>query len=332
MGALAPWRRKRGTSWIERSLSMAEQGPGSTNRTAKKRLARAKIKPTEHGIKSSKGRNNEAANEPSKAEQQKARKQKIIAICVGIFAVIMALSMMLPSLTYIFGNNADQQAQQEQTQEQATSEETKDDAADQEEAKTPGMDTVDANYAAVVNPLEAKLKDNPKDLATLLSLGNNYMNWGSAATSYATDETSEQHVLDLFNQAIGYYDRYLELNDSAVVKANRAMCVLNTGDTEGALAALQQVTVDNPDYGPAWANIGMIYEYQQNTEKAKEAYQKAIEVDKNDEYGAQSYANRRLAAMAASEGEGLTDETAESANTTESTGAEALEDALGGNL
>ena len=149
---------------------MAEQGPGSTNRTAKKRLARAKIKPTEHGIKSSKGRNNEAANEPSKVEQQKARKQKITAICVGIFAVIMALSMMLPSLTYIFGNNADQQAQQEQTQEQATSEETTDDAAEQEEAKTPGMDTVDANYAAVVNPLEAKLKDNPKDLATLLSL------------------------------------------------------------------------------------------------------------------------------------------------------------------
>ena len=160
----------------------------------------------------------------------------------------------------------------------------------------------------------------------------NYMNWGSAASSYATDEASEQHVLDLFNKAIGYFDRYLELNDSAVVKANRAMCQLNTGDADGALAALQQITVDNPDYGPAWANIGMIYEYQQNTEKAKEAYQKAIEVDANDEYGAASYANRRLAAMAASEGEGLTDETAESAKTDEASGAEALEDALGGNL
>ena len=311
---------------------MAEKGPGTTGRTAKKRLARAKIKQTEYGIKSSKGRNAEVEDEQSKAEKQKARKQKITAIAVGAFAVIMALSMTLPSLTYIFGNN-DQQSAEEQVQEQeTTAEESEDTAAEEQDSTKTGMDSVDANYAAVVNPLEAKLNDNPKDLATLLSLGNNYMNWGSAASSYATDETSEQHVLDLFNKAIGYFDRYLELNDSAVVKANRAMCQLNTGDADGALAALQQITVDNPDYGPAWANIGMIYEYQQNTEKAKEAYQKAIEVDANDEYGAASYANRRLAAMAASEGEGLTDETAESAKTDEASGAEALEDALGGNL
>ena len=93
---------------------MAEKGPGSTGRTAKKRLARAKIKPTENGIKSSKGRKVEEEEQLSKRQQAKERRKKITGIAIGVFAVIMALSMMLPSLTYIFGNNSGQTEQQEQ--------------------------------------------------------------------------------------------------------------------------------------------------------------------------------------------------------------------------
>ena len=50
---------------------MAEKGPGSTGRTAKKRLARAKIKSTDNGIKSSKGRD----------AQQAAAAAAIEAVC-----------------------------------------------------------------------------------------------------------------------------------------------------------------------------------------------------------------------------------------------------------
>ena len=306
---------------------MAEKGPGSTGRTAKKRLARAKIKPTENGIKSSKGRKVEEEEELSKRQQAKERNKKITGIAIGVFAVIMALSMMLPSLTYIFGNNSGQTEQQEQ---EAQQQEEQAQSEDGEETETlTGIDLVDSNYAAVVDPLEAKLAENPKDLATLLSLGNNYMSWASEASGYAADDAASAHVNELYQQAIDYFDQYLKLNDSAVVKANRAMCLLYSGDADAALAALQKLTEEAPDYGPAWANIGLIREYQGDQEAAKEAYQKAIDADPNDEYGAKSYANRRLAAMAAQTGEGLTDETAESAAGTGTGGAEALSDALG---
>jgi len=304
---------------------MAEKGPGSTSRTAKKRLARAKIKPTENGIKSSKGRQVQEEEQLSKRQQAKERKKKITAVAIGVFAVIMALSMMLPSLTYIFGNN-DQPVQEEQEADQDAQTETE----DSEETETlTGVDLVDSNYAAVVDPLEAKLAENPKDLATLLSLGNNYMSWASEASAYAADDAGTAHVNELYQQAIDYFDQYLKLNDSAVVKANRAMCLFYSGDADAALKALQKLTKEAPDYGPAWANIGLIREYQGDLDAAKEAYQKAIEADPNDEYGAKSYANRRLAAMAAQNGEGLTDETAESANGSGAGGAEALNDALG---
>lgn len=307
---------------------MAEKGPGSTKRSASKRLARAKIKPTENGIKSSKGRAATFA-EVSEAERKRARKQKITGIAIGAFAVIMALSMMLPSLTYIFGTN--EQPAEEQAQQTTESDDADADDETQEEALT-GIDAVDANYKAVVDPLEAKLSETPEDLATLLSLGNNYTNWGSEASSYATDDDGTAHANELFEKAVSYFDKYLELNDSVVVKASRAMCFLYQGDTDKALESLIALTEEAPDYGPAWANMGLIYEYKGESDKAKDAYQKAVDADANDEYGAKSYANRRLAAMAAQTGDGLTDETAESAESTPtstSTGAKALEDALG---
>ena len=316
---------------------MADKGPGSTGRSAKKRLARAKIKPTDNGIKSSKGRAATVEkDEPSKAEVAKARKQKITGIAVGVFAVIMALSMMLPSLSYIFGNNDQSQEQaaaeadQKQAEEAETSETEEGEETAEEESTDTGMDAVDANYKAVIDPLEAKLKENDQDLATLLNLGNDYMSWASDASTYATDDAGVEHVNDLYQKAMDYFDRYLKLNDSVVVKASRAMCQLYSGDADGALEALEALTKEAPDYGPAWANIGLIHEYKGEQDEAKEAYQKAIEADPDDEYGAKTYANRRLAAMAAQSGSELTDETSESASGASdgTTGAQALEDAL----
>ena len=309
------------------SDTMADKGPGSTGRSTKKRLAKAKIKPTEHGIKSSKGRAAAVQEEISKSEQKKAHKQKLTAIAIGVFAVIMALSMMLPSFTYIFGNNADES---EQTEQQATSSDSTDDSSstdDQADTLTD-MERVDANYAAVVDPLEEKLADNPEDLAALLNLGKNYVAWASEASSYATDDEGTEHVSSLYDKAMEYYDRYLELNDDNAVRVSRAMCQLYSGDFEGAQKALETVTENSPDYGPAWANLGLIYEYTGSTDKAKEAYQKAIEADPNDEYGAKSYANQRLAYIAAST-TSLDSEDATATETTPEDGKAALEEALG---
>lgn len=312
---------------------MADKGPGSTGRSSKKRLARAKIKATDEGIKSAKGRKPTVEPEMTKTQQKKARQKKITAIAVGIFAVIMALSMTLPSLSYIFGNSDEQQAaQQAQEEADAAAQEAENGEEEEETEELTGMAAVDDAYKAVIDPLEEKLKDNPKDLATLLHLGKDYMAWGYDAGSYASEDADYEHLNELFAKAMDYYDQYLELNDSPAVKCDRAMCQLYTGDLEGAVAALEQVTADE-NYGPAWANLGMIHEiYQGDNEGAKEAYQKAIDADPDDEYGSKSYANRRLAAMVASANNGeledaATETTEDDAAQTEE-GASALAEAL----
>ena len=312
---------------------MAEKGPGSTGRSQNKRLARAKIKPNDNGIKSSKGRSTPVEEEPSKAEKARERKKKFTAVAVGIFAVIMALSMTLPSLSYIFGNN-DQTAAEEESAEQTseeTSEETEDTSDEQEDtAEATDMDKVDSNYHASIDPLEAKLKESPDDLATLLNLGNGYMSWAGSASAYASDDEGRAHVEELYTKAIEYFDKYLELNDSNAVKINRAMCQLYSGDVDGGTKALKKLSKDSPDYGPVWQYLGIVYEYYQgDTDAAKKAYKKAVEADADDEYGSKSYANQRLAAIAAQENGGdLTEEQTDTSSSTESTGAAALEDAL----
>ena len=313
---------------------MAEKGPGSTGRSQNKRLARAKLKPNDNGIKSSKGRKNEEAEaELSKAEKARERKKKITAVAIGVFAVIMALSMMLPSLSYIFGNNDQQAASEEEATEQQSDEKTDDadDTSDDEDpAEANDMDKVDKNFHASIDPLEAKLKDSPEDLATLLNLGNGYMDWASAASAYATDDAGREHVTELYNQAMDYFDRYLALNDSNSVKIYRAMCQLYNGDIEEGTKELETLSKDAPDFAPVWQYLGMVYEYYQgDTDAAKEAYQKAIDADPEDEYGAKSYANRRLGAMSAQANGGkLTENGIGTSETSGNVGASALTEAL----
>lgn len=237
------------------------------------------------------------AGEPASRKKQSS-KQRWMAVLVVVFGVVMAISMMLPSLSAIFANGGST-ASQEQSQ---TSDDGGSDDGSSKQYDTSTMDGLDAAFTDVAKPLEDKLASDPQNLAALLNLGNTYMNWGYNASQLAVKngiptETDARHVLDIFAKAIGYYDQYLALNDSASVKVNRALCELYSAQSDQAIADLTQTTIDNPDYGPAWANLGLAYEATGDQGKAKEAYEKAKEVDANDEYGAKSFAGKRLVAM-----------------------------------
>nr|WP_314639123.1 tetratricopeptide repeat protein [uncultured Olsenella sp.] len=258
--------------------------------TSKKRLAKAKPAAASDGGK---------ATAAGTHERRAARKGRVTAIVVGVFAVLMALSMMLPSLAAIF-SPASSSKTADASQSQASSDSSSQDQSSGDSATdsaATGIDAVNARYQKDVDELKARLDSDPKGLATLLNLGNDYMSWAYASSSYATSDDQKAQVAELWKSAISYYDQYLEQKDSNAVRVNRALCQLYSGDTDAARAALEELTAAQPDYGPAWANLGMVYEAAGESDSAREAYQKAEEKDANDEYGAKSYAQRRLAAM-----------------------------------
>lgn len=269
---------------------------------------------------------------PKKKPEKRTRKQVVTAVAVGAFAVVMALAMMLPSFSAIFASgNSDDSS--EASSSDSSSDSSSSDSSDSTSSDATGIAAIDANYQPIVDELEAKLADSPQDLATLLNLGNDYMNWGYQASSYAANnnqmtEENAEHVVGIFQKAMNYYDQYLALNDSNAVRVNRALCQLYSGDIDGAQAALTQITQDHPDYGPAWANLGLCYEVQGATSSAKDAYNKAKEADPNDDYGASTFATQRLALIQQQEQSDATSATSGTADGSATTTTQGLSDTL----
>ena len=305
---------------------MQETESSASKRTAPKRLARAKAKRESRTDTKVGADTTDEAKPKSKAQRRRELKERIVRIGIGVFAVIMALSMMLPSLSYIFGSVGDQQAQQVEEDVQDDQE-----ATDEDQTEPSGLEAVDSAYEASIASLEERHEQNKSDLATLLSLGSTYMAWGNEASMYASDEDASAHVSELYDKAIAAFDEYLSLNDSVAVEVERALCQVYGGSSDEGIAGLEKISQEHADYAPVWMNLGRIYEVMGTTEDAKAAYEKAVEADPDDSYGAKSYANTRLASMAKSAGGELTSDDDVKADLSEDTGAAALERALTNN-
>lgn len=270
---------------------MAKDTEKKTN-TQPKRLARAKVRRPET---------------PEEVAKTKAdRKKAIRNVAISAFAVLLVLSMMVPSLASIVSGARNAKA-----------------VSEAQDAITTGQVTaeqIDAMYGSGVDELEKTLSESPNDLDTLMQLGNQYLNWGYAAGAYVADDGAAEHSAELFAKAQEYFDRYLAIEDNADVKVNRALCDLYSGNITAAQEGLEAIVADDPECASAWANLGMIYEMT-NPDAAALAYERAIAADPDDATGAKSYAQARLDAL-----NGVTEETEatdEAAESEEATDAEA---------
>ena len=276
-------------------------------------------------------------------------------IVVGIFAVVMALSMMLPSLAPIFAgsmqkNSSSEQQNQEQKDGQSGSEQAKADENKDADAKMPATELAERvpenetiktstdTSAKKAEKYEKRLASDPKNLAALLNAGQTYMNWGYGISYSATTDAEKGYVNDVLKKAIEYFDRYLALNDSKAVKVDRALCKSSMGDTDAAIQELEAMSKEDSTFPLVWANLGMLYQTKGDSEKASEAYQKTIEADPNDEYGAKSYANQQLISLnskVSSPGDAgdasITPESSSGSNSGSNSGAAGLSSTLANN-
>ena len=229
-------------------------------------------------------------SEPSRTVKPSSRRP-LVLVAVILVSIIMVGSILLPSLSAIVSGM------------QASSSSSSTDAAQTSEtAATTNsyMDQLDSRYQSTADSLEAKLESSPNDAAALINLANTYLTWGDMAKNYASTDEENAHVTDLLQKAEGYYDTYLESNDAAAAHVNRALCRYYLGDSAGAISALEKFVAATPDYAPAWANLGMIYQETGDTNKAEDAYNKALEVDPNDENGMKSYVTSQLQSITSS--------------------------------
>lgn len=265
------------------------------------------------------------ANKPQKELGGPRQMSKGTKIVIGVFAVIMALSMTLPSLAPIFANDSnddtqeqEQEAQTEDKDEAAEGESTddaeSDEAADTDNASESGESTTDEakddaasdvpdnetlknladENADEVKKFEDRLDKDPNNLAALLNLGQIYMNWGYSAQYSSTTDEERDYSKGLLNKSVEYFDRYLAIEESDAVKVQRLSSLYYLGETQESLDAMKKITEENPDYPLAWAHLGLFYEWQYDQANALDAYKKAAETDPKDEYGVKSFADEHV--------------------------------------
>lgn len=204
-------------------------------------------------------------------------------VIIIVFAVILVISLCLPFFSSCSNGSTD-------------SSDSTTDASTSSDTKTAAQ--IDEDNQGIVDSITSKHADDPTSLAALGALGNAYMDWGNSLQQASDASDVADHVKDVYNQAIDYYDQYLaQKDDSNSVRVNRAICQYYAGDEDGAVGALESFTHDNPDFSPAWMNLGVFYEQKGRSDDARAAYSACVDADAKDSYNLSTYAQLRVAIM-----------------------------------
>lgn len=295
-GGAAKAKRTVGSEAADKRTDDSSDLSGNLSR---KRLARAKV------VKGGKDGKKRSVFKPTIVDRMGGKK-RTKEIAVAVFAVIIGVSMMLPSLAYIFtghgpsgqGSNSSQSSDSTNSSESAGDDGGSTDSGNTDpsnEGAKNDIASIDDRYQKTISSLEDKLAsatDDTSKLPTLLGLGDDYLQWALAASRQASDDAGKAHVSELYGKAINYYRQYLAINDSGAVKVKISQCQLYSGDTDAAVQTLEALTQASPDYGPAWVYLGVTYAQKGDNTKAINALKRAEAADPNDEYGAKTLAQK----------------------------------------
>ncbi|HEY3375003.1 MAG TPA: tetratricopeptide repeat protein [Candidatus Aquicultor sp.] len=125
------------------------------------------------------------------------------------------------------------------------------------------------NVSGTITQLEAAAAKNPNKADSWISLGNAY---------YDANQK---------DKAIAAYEKGLALDPKNVqAKVDMSISYFSIGQIETATAQALDATKVNPEFAPAYYNLGVFYTAQGRTGEAIKAYEKYIKLDKAGERAA----------------------------------------------
>ena len=236
--------------------------------------------------------------------QQTKRTQVVVVVTAMVLVVILAAVVLSGAFTPKASSAPAPDAGSAQQEQQSAAKDSDSNSSAESSATVTDangntlstMDEVNATYGTAERNLQTTYDADSSNPVALLNLANGYFDWGDAAQSVAKTDDERQHARDLFSKAIELYDQYLKDNpNSNSVIVDRAISIFYAGDHKKAIAALEEFTASNDSFAQAWANLGMFYQTDGQTDKAKDAYQKAV--DTATDSNVKTYAQQNLEAL-----------------------------------
>lgn len=204
-------------------------------------------------------------------------------VMIIILAALMAMLVLLPSITSIMNQPAANTGTQ---------------TGSQNTSGTATYEGVSQQYAATVAANEAAIQKNPKDAAALKQQANTYFDW--ALTVRQTGTLGQQGLdIPLWKQAVTYYQRAVAANPKTdpAVDTDYAVALFYSGDTKQAVVVIDKVLKVQPDFPQALLNRGIFAESVQDTSTAVASYTKFVKLNPKDQASSVEYAKAQLAKL-----------------------------------
>lgn len=127
-------------------------------------------------------------------------------------------------------------------------------ACSKEKQERPSGDTtLSPRFASEAQLLETAMKDDPKNLNTLIQLGNLYYDWGQNEVDTKGDTAQPE---DKWLRAIKYYGQALEIDPSNVnVRVDMANLMRFIGRTDEAISQYRTAIQQDPKHPQARINL-----------------------------------------------------------------------------
>jgi tetratricopeptide (TPR) repeat protein len=123
---------------------------------------------------------------------------------------------------------------------------------------------INSEIMAEINKLRERVNSNPDDIQATLKLAN---------------LLQDVHI---FDQAVEYYRRYLERNESDPdARVDMGICLFELGKVNEAIAEMEKALSYAPNHQLALYNLGVVNLATGNVEKAREYFNKCIDVNPN---------------------------------------------------
>lgn len=127
---------------------------------------------------------------------------------------------------------------------------------------------VSAEIMSEIERLRKRVEANPDDMNSTLMLANLL------------------HDAHLFDQAIQYYRKYLEKNESDPnARVDMGICLFEIGRVDEAIKEMEKALTYSPKHQLALYNLGIVNLASGNIEKARDYFQRCVDVDSTSEAG-----------------------------------------------
>lgn len=168
-----------------------------------------------------------------------------------------------------------------------------------QQAQSGPVDQINQQFQPTVSSLTGLLQSEPESYTVLVNLGNTYFDWAAQLQQASqTDPTVAGADQPLWVAAKDAYRRAIAVQDGdPPVVVDYAITAHYSGETSVAVASAKRIAESNPDFAPAFFNLGVFYRALGQTSDAVAAFEQYLKLDPEGTQGDVEYAKSELQSL-----------------------------------